>query len=126
VTTPNLAVATQFNARNANFTLGNVDLMRVATFASGVLQSTTYDGTHTLAAVLPNLSYSYSVATQGGASFDANGVPTQGGWTVALPRRTLTISVAGGSASISIDDGADGSIDRSFSVPVARLGSDAG
>ena len=86
--------------------------------------SSSYNGSHTLSAVLPNLSYSYDVATNGG--FNANGVPNLGSWVITLPRRTITISINGASATIAVDDGNNGSIDRSFTVPVAQLGSDAG
>ena len=126
VTTSSLAVTTNFNNRTGNFTLSGVDLTRQANFIGNALQSATYNGTHTLSAVLPNLSYSYTVATQGGAGFDANGIPNQGGWLITLPRRTIAITISGTNATIAIDDDRDGNIDRSFSVPVVLLGSGAG
>lgn len=124
VTSSNLAVTTLFNGRNGSFTLSNVNLTRVANYVSGVLSSSSYNGSHTLSAVLQNISYSYSVATSGG--FNANGVPNQGSWVIMLPRRTITITINGVTATIAIDDGSNGSIDRSFTVPVVQLGSDAG
>lgn len=126
VTSTSFVVTTNFNNRTSVFTLGNVDLTRQASFAGSVLQSTSHTGSHTLSAVLPNLRYSYSVATQGGTVFDANGLPTQGGWVITLPRRTVTITVAGSNATIAIDDGNNGSIDRSFTVPIAALAAGAG
>ena len=126
VSTSSLAVATNFNNRTGQFTLSGVNLTRQANFLSGVLQSASYNGAHTLSAVLTNLSYSYTVATQGGTAFDANGVPTQGGWVITLPNRTLTITVASGSVTIAIDDGKNGSVDRSFTIPVAALIAGAG
>jgi hypothetical protein len=125
VTASSFNVATNFNnGRIANFTFSSVDLARQASYLGNALQSSTYSGSHTLTAVLPNLSYSYTVATQGG--FDANGTPNQGGWVITLPRRTITITISGSNAIIAVDDGKDGSIDRSFSVPIAALVTDAG
>ena len=124
VTSASLAVTTQFNGRTGNFTLSNVNLNRLASHVSGVVQSSSYNGSHTLSAVLPNLSYSYDVATNGG--FNANGVPNQGSWVITLPRRTITVTINEALATIAVDDGNNGSIDRSITVPVAQLGSDAG
>jgi hypothetical protein len=126
VTLGTLAVTTQFNGRTGQFTLSDIDLARQATFIGDVLQSAVYSGSHALSAVLGNLSYSYTVATQGGATFGADGLPTQGGWRITLPRRWITITVAGGFATIAIDEGKDGSVERTFTVPVAQLGSGAG
>ena len=123
---PSLSVVTQFNARQSSFTLSGVDITRQAVFAGGILQSTSYNGTHTLSAVLPNASFSYTVATQGGVSYSANGAPLQGAWQITLPRSRITITIANGSATITIDEGKDGSIDRTFTVPVSRLETDAG
>lgn len=124
VTSANLAVTTQFNGRTGNFTLSNVNLNRLANYVSGALQSSGYNGSHTLSAVLQNLSYSYDVATNGG--FNANDVPNQGSWVITLPRRKITITINGASATIAVDDGNNGSIDRSITVPVSQLVSDAG
>ena len=126
VTSASLAVTTNFNNRTGQFTLSSVDLTRQANFVSGVLTSATYSGSHALSAVLPNLSYNYTVATQGGTSFGPNGLPTQGGWVITLPRRSITITVAAGTVTIAIDEGKDGSVDRTITLPVAQLGSDAG
>ena len=126
VSAASLAVTTQFNGRSGQFTLSNVDLTRQASYVDTVLQSAVYSGSHTLTAVLPNLSYSYSVATQGGTGFGADGLPTQGGWRITLPRRWIDITVAGGVVTIAIDEGKNGSVDRSFTIPVAELGSGAG
>ena len=84
--TPSLSVVTQFNARQSSFTLSDVNITRQAMFVGGILQSTSYNGAHTLSATLPNASFSYTVATQGGVSYSANGTPLQGAWQITLPR----------------------------------------
>ncbi len=126
ISSSSLVVTTQFNGRSGEFTLSNVDLTRQAAYVGTVLQSAVYSGSHTLTAVLPNLSYSYGVATQGGANFGADGLPTQGGWRITLARRWIDISVAAGLVTISVDDGKNGSVDRSFTISVAEFDSGAG
>ena len=75
---------------------------------------------------LPNASFSYSVATSGGVTYAADGTPAADSWTIALPNALITVAVANGTATIAIDDGKDGTIDRSFTIPVAQLTADAG
>ncbi len=125
-TTPSLTLATHYNARSSSFTLSNADILRTATWVGGALQSSTIDGHHTLTGTLPNASFSYSVATSGGVSYAADGTPVSGMWTVTLPRQIITVTVGSGMATIAIDYGKDGTIDRTFTVPVPQLASGAG
>src|SRR6185295_3715804 len=84
--TPNQTLATNYNGRSSTFTLTATDIQRTATLVGGVLQSSTIDGTHTLAGVLPHASFSFTVATVGGATtYGADGRPTAGAWTITLP-----------------------------------------
>lgn len=123
---PNITLATHFNARSSSFTLSGVDITRQSTWLNGVLQSSSINGTHTLSASLPNGSFSYTVATQGGVSYAASGLPTAGAWTITLPLTRVGVSIANAVATITVDDGKDGTIDRTFTVPIGRLESDAG
>jgi len=123
---PSLTLATHFNARNSSFTLSAVSIARQSTWLNGVLQSSSMSGTHTLSATLPNGAFSYTVATQGGVNYAASGVPTTGAWTITLPLTRVGVSIANAIATITIDDGKDGTIDRTFTVPIGRLESDAG
>ncbi len=126
ISTPSLSVATQFNARNSVFTLSNVNITRQATLQNNVLQSTSYSGTHTLSATLPNGAFSYTVSTQGNVNYSATGVPTSGAWSLALPNTLITTSVNSTQASITVDEGKDGTIDRSFVLPVITMLESAG
>jgi hypothetical protein len=124
---PSLTLATHYNARASSFTLSAADITRTATLVGGALQSSTVSGTHTLTAVLPNTSFSYTVATTGGATtYGADGRPTAGMWTITLPKSSITVTIANGTATIAIDLGKDGTIDRTITVPVATLVGDAG
>lgn len=121
-----LTLATHYNARASSFTLSNADILRTATVVGGALQSSTIDGHHTLSGTLPNASFSYSVATSGGATYAANGTPASGMWTVTLPNQIITITVGNGMATIAIDFAKDGTIDRTFTVAAPQLAGSAG
>lgn len=126
VTASSLTITTDFNSRTGNFTLSDVDLTRQASYSDAGLQSTSYDGTHSLAGISAGQSFEYRVATQGGAIYNANGIPTQGAWVITLPHQIVTTSVADGTATIAVGDGKDGNIDRSFSVSTVLLTAGAG
>ena len=123
---PSLTLTTQYNTRTSVFALTAVDITRQGTWLNGILQSSSINGSYTLAATLPNGSFNYTVATQGGVNYSASGVPTSGSWTITLPKTLIGVTVANATATITIDDGKDGTIDRTIIVPVARLQSDAG
>jgi hypothetical protein len=123
---PGVTLSTQFNSRSSVFTLSAVDVTRQSVWSLGLPVSSTVNGTHTLAATLPNGAFNYTVSTQGSVSYSAAGVPTAGAWTVTLPKTLIGVTVANAIAAITVDDGKDGTIDRTFSVPVARLQTDAG
>ena len=125
--TPNVTLATRYNSRSSLFTLSATDIQRTATLLGGVLQSSTVMGTHTLAATLPNATFSYTVATTGGATtYGADGLPTSGAWTITLSQNIVTVTIANAMATITIDHGKDGTIDRTFTIPVAQLAGSAG
>ena len=69
---------------------------------------------------------SYTVATTGGATYAADGTPTGGHWTITLPQTIVGVTISGGMATITIDRGKDGTIDRTIIVPVPQLVSTAG
>jgi hypothetical protein len=67
-----------------------------------------------------------TTATQGAVSYDANGVPTQGAWTVTLPHNRLGISVVPGTLTVTVDHGPDGSIDRTWVFTSGTVAAEAG
>jgi hypothetical protein len=123
---PSLTLATHYHARSSNFTLSNADILRTATLVGGALQSSTINGHHSLVGTLPNATFSYSVATSGGVTYAADGTPASGRWTITLPNLLITVTVANGTATIAIDDGKDGTIDRTITIPAGQLAADAG
>jgi hypothetical protein len=114
-TSPRIEVrSVRASGRTSNFTLSNVDLTRTFVQTGGVISARSASGTHTLDAVLPNGSWSITVATQGAVSYDANGVPTQGAWTITLPNHIVGVSVVPGTLTVTVDIGGDGTIDRTY------------
>jgi hypothetical protein len=125
-TTPNITVTSVRNARTSTFTLSSVDQTRVITTTGGTISARTRNGTATMNAQLPNGSWTITTATQGAVSFDANGVPTQGSWTITLPNNIIGISVVPGTLTVTADWGANGTIDRTWTFTSADIGAEAG
>jgi len=125
-TSPQIVVTSQRNARSSTFTLTGIDITRSITTTNGVITARSHSGTHTMNAVLPNGSWTVTTATQGAVSFDANGVPTQGAWTITLPNNRILVSVVPGTITVQLDFGADGSIDRTFTINTATGVAEAG
>jgi hypothetical protein len=125
-TSPQIVVTSVRNARTSTFTLSNVDQTRTVTTTNGVISARTRSGTITISAQLPNGSWTVTTATQGAVSYDANGVPTQGTWTITLPNNIIGISVVPGTLTVTVDWGADGTIDRTWVFTNNQIGSEAG
>ncbi len=125
-TSPQIVVTSVRNARTSTFTLSNVDQTRAVTTTNGVISARTRSGTITIDAQLPNGSWTITTATQGAVSFDANGVPTQGSWTITLPNNIIGITVVPGTLTVTADWGADGTIDRTWTFTNVQIGSAAG
>jgi hypothetical protein len=116
LTAANLSTTINFGARTSTFSLSNVNMAR----------ATSYDGTMTISANLPNGAFTLTSATQGAATYNADGTPQQGTWVTTLPNYTITLKIAGGSATVEIDQGNNGTIDRTITVPLNTLESSAG
>lgn len=125
-TSPNITVTSLRNARTSTFTLSNVDQTRVITTTNGTISARTRSGTVTMSAQLPNGSWTVTAATQGAVSYDANGMPTQGSWTITLPNNIIGISVVPGTLTVTADWGANGTIDRTWVFTTTQIGTEAG
>jgi hypothetical protein len=121
LTATSLSLATQFNGRTGSYTVSAVDLTRTTTSVAGVQQSSSLRGTHTLSTTVAGASVSYTVATQGGVSYSVDGQPVAGSWTLTLPRTLVGVTVGGGEAVITVDDGKDGTIDRTVTIPLGNF-----
>ena len=126
VTVPNATLATAFNARTGSFTLSDLDATRTLTSVAGVMTASQYDGHHTLSGTAWGRTFSMTVATDGKLGYDATGALVSGAWTVIRPAATIATTVANGLVVLTVDDGNDGTIDHTWTFPIAQLGSAAG
>jgi len=126
VTVPGATLATAFNARNATFTLGDLDATRTVTSVGGAVTGSQYTGHHTLSGTAWGRTFSMSVSSTGNAGYDAAGALVAGAWTVVRPHATVATTVANGLVVITVDDGNDGTIDHTWTFPAAQLASSAG
>ncbi len=114
------------SAGTSTYTLSAVDITRTVTATNGVITASSVNGTHTMRATLPNATWSITTATQGGVSYDANGVPTQGSWMITLPNNRLLVGVVPGTLTVQADWGNDGDIDRTWTFSTVALAGEAG
>lgn len=126
VTASSLDITTGVHGANGSFTLSRVDLTRQASYAVGAPQSVSYGGTLALAGDVAGHSVDCIVATQPGATFDANGLPIQGRWVITLDHHVVKLAVADGNVTIDIDAGNDPAVGSSFSQPLLAFVADAG
>jgi hypothetical protein len=109
------------NARSSSLTLSGIDFTRSVTATGGVIAGSTGSGTLTMAAALPSGAWTATIATQGTVSYDAGGLPTQGSWQITLPYNRIGLQLATGSATITVDHGPDGTIDRTYTFTATIL-----
>jgi len=124
-TSPQIALTSVRNGVTGTLTLSSIDVTRSFTTNGGVLAGSTHSGGLTLAATLPANVWSADLATQGTVSYDANGVPTQGSWTITLPNNRLGLQLGAGTATVTVDNGSDGTIDHTYTFLIASLNSSA-
>lgn len=121
-----ITLTTIYRDRESTYALSHVDVARETTWKNGLFQSSTFTGTHTFAVNTPNLNAQYTVSTDGGASYTQGGVPQSGTWNIELPGKAITVDVEQGTATIRVDDGDDGNVDRTFTIPATQLKDEAG
>lgn len=124
VTVPSSTVTTVYQGRTSHYTLSQADWTRQTVWLDGLPQSATFNGTHTLSGTRPSSSFSYTVATRGGVQYGADGQPVSGAWTITLPTALLGVSIATGTATLTVDEGKDGTIDRTYTRSWATLQND--
>lgn len=122
---PQIELTSLRNARTSSLTLSNVDVSRSVTTLSGVLSGSSLSGSMTMALGTPNGAWTATLATQSAATYDASGVPVQGSWSMTLPHNRIGLQVGAGSATITVDHGPDGSVDRTYTFSIATLASQA-
>ena len=125
-TSSGITVTSVRSAGTSTYTLGDVDQTRTLTTLNSVITGRTRSGTLTMSAQRPNGSWSITTATAGAVSYDADGLPTQGAWTITLPHNAIGISVAAGTLTMTLDYGNNGSIDRTWTFTKNAISDAAG
>lgn len=123
---PLISMVSVRNGRTTSLTLSNIDLSRSITLVNGVLTGSSSQGGLTMAYFGPVGNWTATIGTQGVVSFDALGVPLAGRWLLTLPRDLIALEVANSIATVMVDFGRNGSIDRSYVWPVLTLTGGAG
>ncbi len=113
--------------RSSHYTLVDLDLARRISASAGVVSARSSHGTHTMSAELPGgANWRVTTATLGDVLVDANGVPTQGAWTITLPNNRLAVGVVPGTVTVTLDRGPNGTIDRTWTFTTGALAGEAG
>lgn len=121
-----LALTSAFGARTSSFELRNVDVSRQGTWVDGVPASSSMSGSYTIASSRPNGSFEATVTTRGSTQYGADSVPTGGVWDMAFTTWSMQMSLNGETVTLNIDQGKDGSIDKTYTTTRAGLSADAG
>ena len=121
LTSDHIGIAATYNSRSANFVLSNVDVARTVDAVAGIPTGSSISGHHTLNGSANGQDYSYTVSTNGGVSYDATGTPVSGSWTTLRPDATIVTTVADAMVTITVDEGNNGSIDSTWTFPIAQL-----
>lgn len=124
-TSPQIAFTSLRNARSSSLTLSNVDISRSVTTSGGVVSGSSSTGGLTMALGGPNGAWTATITTQGAVSYDANGLPTQGTWQMTLPHNRIGLQVGAGTATITVDHGPDGTVDKTYTFSTNTLASQA-
>ena len=124
-TSPQITLTSLRNARASSLTLTGVDFTRSVTTTGGVIGGSTGSGALTIAATLPNGAWTAEIVTQGTVSYDTSGLPTQGNWQITLPHNRIGLELGAGVATITIDHGPDGTIDRTYTFGAGTLAAQA-
>jgi len=125
-TSPQITLTSQRSGGGSNsLMLSGANLTHGVTTTNGVVSGSTSAGTITISVAWFTHAWSATIATQGTASYDANGTPTQGSWTMTLPNNRIGLTVAAGSATVTLDHGPNGSIDATWVFPVVTLAGEA-
>lgn len=105
------------NGRSASLAVSNLSLDSQSSASGGTQSSFSCS----FAATTPNGSFSGTLASSGQVSTDANGKPVSGIWSLTLPNSLVAVTLNSGSGVVTIDNGKNGSIDRTIPVTVDAL-----
>jgi len=128
ITSPGISLTSTIGARQASYNLRSLDWTVVRTYgAGGALTSRTHQGAVVIDASTPRRpNATLSVTTQGTLMFDGGNATAQGSFTIVTARDTIACSYGNGSATLTLDRGNDGTIDRTWTITFTTLQGEAG
>jgi hypothetical protein len=122
---PQITLTSRHDARTNSLTFSNVDISRSVTTTNGVQTGHSSSGSMTLSLHVPSGAWTATISTQGLVSYDISGLPLQGAWQITLPHNRIGLSVAAGTATVTVDHGPDGSIDHTYVFDTTALAAEA-
>lgn len=126
LTSPGFGIDTAFNGRQGHLQMIDVDWTRTVSSRDGVVTGSQFTGHHQLRGNANDFAFSQSVSTVGAVSYAADGTPVAGRWTTVRPESTIATTIAAGLVTLTLDIGSNGSIERSWTFPLAQLDAAAG
>jgi hypothetical protein len=117
---PQFSFVSVHNRRTSSLTLRDVDLTRTVTTTNGVQTAASSDGDFSLS-LMGVGGWTATISTQGQVSYSPGGTPLAGSWLIVLPHDRIGIVVAANTATVTVDHGLDGSIDRTYVFSLATL-----
>lgn len=121
VTAASLTMDTTWNGRSGHFALTNMDGLFTRVSLGVVPVSASWSGHHSVSGTANGHTLAYDVSSTGGVDYDAMGNPVHGTWTVTRSDATITGTVANGTVTLVLDQGNDGTVDATWTFPVATL-----
>jgi hypothetical protein len=125
VTVSNATLTNNYCSRNGAFTLSDLDATRTVDSVSGTVTGSHYTGHHSLSGSARGITLSLQMSTNGSISYDAAGMIISGQWTLVTTNTTIVTKVANGTVVLTVDDGSNGTIDRTYTFPTATLNASA-
>lgn len=124
--TNSIALATSFNSRSGTYTLTSLAASHVVTYDATAITGMQFSGSYSVTGSA-NSARSFTVTSSTASStYDGTGTPTAGDWTVVNSEASLHAVLASGTVTLTVDEGADGTTDATYTFPVADLIAAAG
>lgn len=126
--TADVALVSQIGTRNASYTLKELDWTIVRTFDSnGALTGRSHSGTLDLAASTPRRpNATLHIETVGALTIDTDGLAAAGHFKVMTNNNTIDCTWGGGSITLALDRGNDGTVDRTWTLTRTVYNGEAG
>lgn len=126
ITSSEISLSTVWNEHSVSLSLTSVDVTHTVTWADDVLSSSTLQGQYEVSGTANSRNFEDSVSIGSEVAFDTGGKLKSGSWTSVDSKRTVTSTAADGSVTLQVDDGSDGTTDRTWTVTVPQWLASAG